>query len=255
MRRIGHHVLLHWLWICGVACSLAAGALAQPLRVDLVGGEASVDGNACLLVNLSLGTDLPFALSVDINFVDAPVGIRTDEDCTLVRPDTGFTLACSDRTSGLIRCGVYDEQQPIVPLSDGELVRCCFTVNADASPGSYAVLNQCEAVDERGETIPVRCETGVIAIPVLEDTPTPLSTPSPTAGTTASATVVASCHGDCDSGGAVTINELVALVGVALGTLDVDACAAGDADRDGSISIDELVRAVNVALYGCAAQR
>jgi hypothetical protein len=59
------------------------------------------------------------------------------------------------------------------------------------------------------------------------------------------------CPGDCDGSGAVTINELVALVDLGLSGLAPDACLAGDVDGDGQITIDELIAAVSSALLGC----
>jgi len=51
----------------------------------------------------------------------------------------------------------------------------------------------------------------------------------------------------------VTVNELIAMVNIALGQLDASACAAGDVNHDGDITIDEILRAVNVALTACPA--
>ena len=59
------------------------------------------------------------------------------------------------------------------------------------------------------------------------------------------------CPGDCDGGGAVTVEELIAMVSVAIGTSPISACAAGDSNRDGQITIDEIVVAVNKDLNGC----
>jgi hypothetical protein len=63
----------------------------------------------------------------------------------------------------------------------------------------------------------------------------------------------ASCRGDCDSGGAVTIGELITAVNISLGRADIATCAAIDGDGDGAASIAELVRAVLSALNGCPA--
>jgi hypothetical protein len=60
------------------------------------------------------------------------------------------------------------------------------------------------------------------------------------------------CVGDCDGNRKVTVDELLTMVNVALGSSQVSACAVGDADSDGEISIDEILRAVNSALEGCA---
>ena len=59
------------------------------------------------------------------------------------------------------------------------------------------------------------------------------------------------CPGDCDDSGAVTVDELVRGVGIALGTGAADTCAALDANGDGAVAIDELIAAVRAALDGC----
>jgi len=63
--------------------------------------------------------------------------------------------------------------------------------------------------------------------------------------------VVTGCPGDCNSDGNVTVNELVLMVNIALGTSPVSECSSGDANEDGGITVDELVTAVNHALSGC----
>ena len=57
--------------------------------------------------------------------------------------------------------------------------------------------------------------------------------------------------GDCNQDGRVTVNELVTLVNIALGTADIGTCTAGDANEDGKITIDDIVTGVNNALDGC----
>jgi hypothetical protein len=49
----------------------------------------------------------------------------------------------------------------------------------------------------------------------------------------------------------VTVDELLTMVNIALGTADVSACTAGDANRDGQVTIDEILAAVNAELTGC----
>jgi hypothetical protein len=66
---------------------------------------------------------------------------------------------------------------------------------------------------------------------------------------------VAACLGDCDADGSVTVNELIKMVNVALGTSDVTACRAGDGDKDDTITINEIIAAVNNALNGCPPNR
>jgi hypothetical protein len=61
----------------------------------------------------------------------------------------------------------------------------------------------------------------------------------------------AACVGDCSGSGDVTVNEIVVMVNIALGTSSVDGCRAGDADGNGEITINEIVAAVSNDLNGC----
>lgn len=54
--------------------------------------------------------------------------------------------------------------------------------------------------------------------------------------------------GDCDSGGTVTVAELITLVNIALSTAPLSACQAGDKDGDGQITVAEIIAAVASAL-------
>jgi len=64
--------------------------------------------------------------------------------------------------------------------------------------------------------------------------------------------VPATCPGDCDFSAAVTVDELIGTINIALGTAPLADCLGVDASGDGQVSVDELVRAINVALTGCA---
>jgi hypothetical protein len=80
--------------------------------------------------------------------------------------------------------------------------------------------------------------TPTATAPVVD---TPTATPAPPAG----------CAGDCDMDGAITINEIVILVGIALEQTPIGACAAGNTDGNQRITIDEVLTALNWALDGC----
>ena len=60
------------------------------------------------------------------------------------------------------------------------------------------------------------------------------------------------CVGDCDVDFAVSVNELVSMVGIALDPNTIDACRLGDRDASGVITIDEIVAGVRAALEGCS---
>jgi hypothetical protein len=63
-----------------------------------------------------------------------------------------------------------------------------------------------------------------------------------------------SCPGDCTGNGEVTVDELITLVNIALGSAELSACPAGNANGDSIITVDEIILAVNAALGGCPAQ-
>jgi len=74
----------------------------------------------------------------------------------------------------------------------------------------------------------------------------------PSQNQTVNFTVPVPCVGDCNGNGQVTIDDILTMVDIALGNVDVSACLAGDANHDGQITVDEILRAVNAALRGCA---
>ena len=59
------------------------------------------------------------------------------------------------------------------------------------------------------------------------------------------------CAGDCNGDSAVTVDELILGVNIALGAVDPMLCTPMDANRDGEVTIDELIQATNRALNGC----
>ena len=70
--------------------------------------------------------------------------------------------------------------------------------------------------------------------------------------TASAAPTLAACP-DCDGDGTVAINELITVVGIALGEAPLEACSAADRNGDGLVSIDEVIAAINAALDGCPA--
>lgn len=60
-----------------------------------------------------------------------------------------------------------------------------------------------------------------------------------------------SCACDCNGDGAVTVNELITGVNIALGNQTLDACPVFDANGDGEVTINEIIQGVNAALTGC----
>jgi len=61
----------------------------------------------------------------------------------------------------------------------------------------------------------------------------------------------ASCTGDCNGDGEVTVDEVVLGINIALGSAPVSECSRFDTSQDGEVTVDEVVQAVNNALNGC----
>ena len=59
------------------------------------------------------------------------------------------------------------------------------------------------------------------------------------------------CVGDCNVDEAVTVDELVVGINIALGNTPIDQCTSFDVNFDGVVTVDELIAAVNDALGGC----
>ncbi|MGD0947538.1 MAG: hypothetical protein ABSA52_08915 [Candidatus Binatia bacterium] len=59
------------------------------------------------------------------------------------------------------------------------------------------------------------------------------------------------CVGNCHASGTVTVDDIITMVNIALGSADISACSAGDANSDHQITLDEILKAVNNALNGC----
>ena len=62
------------------------------------------------------------------------------------------------------------------------------------------------------------------------------------------------CVGNCNGDGAVTVDELLTAVNIALGTSPVEQCPAFDANADGAVTVNEILAGVNNALNGCPGQ-
>ena len=89
--------------------------------------------------------------------------------------------------------------------------------------------------------------TGAVRVLGNAPEPTATATPLPTASPTPAGGV---CTGDCDGGGTVTINEIITLVNVALGSADISACAHGVPPAT-NVTVAVIIQAVNHALNSC----
>lgn len=91
----------------------------------------------------------------------------------------------------------------------------------------------------------------VVATPTETETATPTRSATPTASPTEAPTTPPPCAGDCNADRAVTVDELVKAVNIALGSAGIDVCPAADRNADELITVDEIVASVQRALNGC----
>lgn len=156
-----------------------------------------------------------------------------------------------------VRAFLFSDEPDLTAIPVGSpLWSCTVQIAADAPLGAYALtLTDPLLVDHEGEELEdVQGVHGAIVVlatptPTVTASSTPTRTSSPTA--TASATTVPGCAGDCNDDRAVTVDELVLLVNVALGREPLEVCPTGDLDGDGSLTVNEIIVAVLSALEGC----
>ena len=60
------------------------------------------------------------------------------------------------------------------------------------------------------------------------------------------------CLGDCDGSEAVTVDEIIRAVGIALGNEPIDVCYRFDPDADEMVTVDEIIGGIASALDGCS---
>ena len=153
-------------------------------------------------------------------------------------PSTSITLnlagASGTFVQPVVAGGGYDQAVTAFAFSIVPPYTCSGVAVVSCTPGSVGLTNG--AIGQSRVTTVVSFDVSSI-----DATPTPTPTPGP-------------CVGDCNGDHQVTVNELIQMVNIALGTADVSTCRAGDANGDGEITVNEIVAGVNNALNGCTPQ-
>jgi hypothetical protein len=122
------------------------------------------------------------------------------------------------------------ESQPVTTGADG---RASATVRLGPVPGDVLI-----AVGARDVKSPLATFVGEANGPCLVSLASVLA-PG------------AACPGDCGGDGAVSVDELIVGVRIALGEAPPSECSAFDRDGNGSVGVDELVTAVHMTIRGC----
>jgi len=207
----------------------------------------------------------------DISFdrINVAIAVTTGNqpDCTanaaIDENGTGFGFlpqGCSGTACTGVRGQVFSTINNS-PIPDGSvLYTCTVTISDSASLGTYPLsVTGTLAGDPNGTRVSIGGYDG--AIVVRNETPaataaatqTPTQTLTPTQAPTVTPTPISTprlCVGDCNGDGEVTVNELMTLVNIALGTTEPSACVDGVPSGD-NVNIALILTAVNNALNGC----
>jgi hypothetical protein len=184
--------------------------------------------------------------------------------CTSGQPNCTADTDCSGGAKcNVLRVGTYNLGNSVVP--DGLVATCTFTIMGNAAPKTYTLANVPGAADASGDLSGVTGSSGSITVleqpimsptstptPTHTDTPTPTRTEAVTATLSPSPTTTPPCIGDCNMDSRPTIDDIITLVNIALGTAQPSACPEG-IPSGAEVNVALIVQAVNNALSGCGA--
>jgi len=180
--------------------------------------------------------------------------VTIDDLIRMVNIALGFHSVCGE--DGVGQCLAGDANCDCQITVD-EIVRA-----VNNSLNGCVDFGDCSVEDDAamccGGALPTATATPTGNTPTPTETAT-LGTPTGTATATVTPTAGPSgpCVGDCSGDGTVTIDELIRMVNIALGTGPLCAgddgagCLSGDANCDCQITVDDIIRAVNNSLNGC----
>ena len=257
---------------------------SEPVDIDFA-SEAAV---RLIAARVASGTDLCSVSPADIRAIVTAIralpGIVAGADAAEINSNATRIAASAPPIPGLI-----DALGPVVTTCDPTdpsacVPRSCVDGVCCETDGCSAP-ERCDISGSQGSCTPPSgvdaacrknsdCEAGLLCTsrvttifpgPILSlrmsctsalfPTPTPIPTPIPTPTSPVIVHVCRGscpcCTGDCNADCVVTVDELLALADVALGTTAMSSCGDSDVNDDGRISIDEIVTAVHNALAGC----
>ena len=285
--RLGRPLSYEWQQIGGPAVTLSDPSTASP---EFTAPEVDEDVTLTFSLTVTAGDmpSRPDTVSVRVRACGAERCNGSDDDCDgeVDEDDPEAGRDCDTKLGGVCSPGVLrceGGRLQCVPVESGCALSDCpddyycddglFCNGAERCyegmcvPGEPPCTGACEQCDEESrQCLPVEgCVTPTFTPtlpPTFSPTPTPTSTAtvSPTPTLTPSRTPTVSqtptparppCTGDCNGDAEVTVDELLAMVNVALGTANLSRCTAGDMNSDAAITVDEIIAAVNNALTGC----
>lgn len=198
---------------------------------------------------------IAFDADGDDDFVDPPCL----SGCNSRTPEIELYSRASVLLDGIADTPRGGEGSAMVTLPDIECERCTLQViqvmydkPPYVIPGNDIYYQCADLVLRRSAPLPTPTATATTELPT--STPPPPSAPPtsiPTCGNGQSEGCVVACVGDCDGSEDVSVDEIITMVSIALGSSGMSACASGDADSSGTVEVNEIVAALRSSLHGC----
>lgn len=197
---------------------IAAGDLNNDGKPDLVVVDEVGDWLSVLLGNGNL--TFQNASVLDVGGGTLPHGVVLAD----FNGDRNLDIACSGTLQDKVTVFAGTGSGAFAAPQD-------FALAMQSMPYGIAVadLNQ----DGRADLAVANMQKGTVSV-LLNATPRP-------------------CPGDCNGDRTVTVDEILAMVNIALGEGSVASCTAGDTNGDRQITVDEILGGVDSALNGCGA--
>ncbi len=241
------------------------------------GGTATITATLASGGQAVIGTDLimqfdPTVLNIDPSTCTLAADLAAGNTFLLVahfQPPTAENLVLITVTEN-----PHNPQPAPIPIRDGDLFTCTFTIAASAPLGSTPLtVTLAHGACPNPQPPPqvtscpgVSGSSGSVTVGLAPPTSTPLptATPTPTNACTNSSdcggdlrrTCVAhqcECAGDCNGDGLILSNEVSLLVSILRGTDPVSACPSVDINGDQLILSDEVSLILINLREGCPA--
>ena len=260
----------HLCWqFSGSGSNTCEGDSGGPLFIDFGSGAVlagvTSGGNSadCLAPDVGFDSDVFVNRTWIVSAAGADLG---DSSCDL--PAVGTASTATATTSGTLTTASPDGTwQFDVPVGTA-LVRIALNAQLGAESGASDILNDADLYVRAGSAPTTE------AFDCADTNPTPLGfceIAAPQAGTwhvlvrmqqgdgafqvaaTTFANATASCPGDCNGDGVITVDDLLTRLRIALGEAEVSACSSPIAGGDGGESVADVLAALISDVAGCSA--
>lgn len=195
-------------------------SLMEPIPTEIDPRSMAISPSGGVVYVSNLGSDSITVIDTTTNGVATVIDLESSPLQVAFAPPHGLPIETRVLVSGVLPDGRY-----VLTIRDTTDRELPVTVPIDEAVTDIALVE-----------VPGGCAAAV---------------PIPTATATPTLAASGRCVGDCDADEAVSVAELVAGIGIALGDHPFDSCQAFDCNETGVVSIDCLTAAVLASLHGC----